>query len=309
MKLLLTGASGFVGRNFLRHAPPGLEVVAVYCKDHSFRDFVDGLQKPNITTFLCDLSAAESVSRLFQHHGHEWDCCLYLAGKVDIPWSVREPKSDLMLNTGSLLNILEGIRADRFVYFSSGAVYDGLRGEVHPEAPVSPTLPYAISKMTCERYVEAFRQRKGTIQNYLNVRFFGAYGPYEAPHKLYTRLIQAFSGEGRSTYTVYGDGQNLIDAMYIDDTIDAIQRILRGGHWNRTLNLAAGAPITIEALVREVGEALGVSSMDIEKQGVANEKNLFWGSTQEMRDLFGFQPTVRLSEGITRFRDFLLVHQ
>ena len=54
------------------------------------------------------------------------------------------------------------------------------------------------------------------------VRFFGAYGPYEASHKIYTRLVRAFALESRNTYTIYGDGANLIDAMYVDDAIDAV---------------------------------------------------------------------------------------
>lgn len=306
MNLVLTGASGFVGRNFLRRSAGDGRILAVYCKDRSFPEFVRGLQNPNIVAVACDLGNPAEVADLFDRHGREWDSCLYLAGKVDIPWSVREPKQDLLLNAGALLNFLEHVRARRFVYFSSGAVYDGLEGEVHPRAPIAPTLPYAISKMICERYVHFYQQRRGSIADYLIVRFFGAYGPYEAPHKLYSRLVRAFAIDAKHGYTVYGDGQNLIDAMYIDDAVAAIQCILRGDHWNDTINLAGGRPLTIETLVREVGTVLGIPSVSIEKQGIANEKNHFWGSTQEMRQFFAFEPKVTLQEGIIQFKDFLL---
>jgi UDP-glucuronate 4-epimerase len=138
------------------------------------------------------------------------------------------------------------------------------------------------------------------------VRFFGAYGPYEAPHKIYTRLIWALGIEGQCRYTIYGDGKNLIDAMYVDDAVEAIQRMLIGSHWNDTVNLAGGRPRTLEQLVEEVGEALGVGKVSISKQGLANESNEFWGSTREMKEFFGFQPQTTLGEGIRRFKDFFL---
>ncbi len=305
MNLLLTGASGFLGRNLLQHAPNSWRILALYRNGADFPLFVSSLNKRNITTAQCDLDSAEQVTGLFRRFGSEWESCLYLAAKVDIPWSVRKPKQDLLLNTGALLNVLDGLRAARFVYFSSGAVYDGLSGEIHPHTPFSPTLPYAISKLASERYVEFYSKRRGSLKKYLIVRFFGAYGPYEAPHKIYTRLIRTFAIEGKNTYTMYGSGRNLIDAMYVEDTVEAIRRILTGDHWNDMINLAGGHPVTIETLIHETGRALGLPDVSIERDGVAHENNQFWGSTREMRDFFGFEPKIGLPEGISRFRDFL----
>lgn len=305
MDLLLTGASGFLGKNLLVGSPADWNILAVYRNDVDFPAFVAGLEKPNITAVRCDLANPEEVAQVFENYGRDWDSCLHLAAKVDIPWSAREPQQDLIVNVCPLLNLLDGFRARRFVYFSSGAVYDGLNGEVHPDAPLKPTLPYAISKLVSERYVQFYRERRKSIEEYLIVRFFGAYGPYEAPHKIYTRLIRAFAIDRQDSYTIYGDGQNLIDAMYVDDAIEAIRRIFSGSHWNDTVNLAGGRPVTIECLVREVADALGISSLRIEKTGVAHESNCFWGSTQEMRQFLGFEPRIGLLTGLKRFQDFL----
>jgi nucleoside-diphosphate-sugar epimerase len=307
MNLLVTGASGFLGRNLLAQAPPGCRITAVFNRDKGFIDFVSSLRNGgNIVPVQCDLTDRAHVGAMFDFVGSEWDCCLHLAATVDIPWSVREPRQDLMWNAGVLLNVLEFIRADRFIYFSSGAVYDGLNGEARPDARLSPTLPYAIAKLACERYVEFHRQRRGNIARSLIVRFFGAYGPYEAAHKVYTRLVQTFAIEGSDTYGLYGDGQNLIDAMYVDDAVEAVRRMIEGKHWNHTINLAAGSPMTIESLVTRAGAALGVPFPKICKQGVANEHNDFWGSTAEMRELYGFEAKTPIEEGIVRFRDFLV---
>ncbi len=308
MKVLLTGAAGFLGRNLLLLAPADWEIVALYRGGgEEFPNFVDGLDRERVTAVRCDLSNVEDVRQLSEKHGCEWESCIYLAAKVDIPWSVREPDQDLMANTIPLLNLLRQTRIGKLVYFSSGAVYDGCQGEAAPSTPVRPTLPYAISKLACERYVEAFASRKRTVARFLNVRFFGAYGPFEAPHKIYTRLIQSFCVDKQDSYTIYGDGQNLIDAMYVDDAVEAIRLMLTGEHWNDTVNLAGGHPVTVENLVRQVASAIHPGIVRIEKRGVAHESNQFWGSTKEMQETFGFAPQVALAAGIKRFRDFQLM--
>lgn len=302
MKLLLTGASGFLGRNLILGAPPDWQIAALYCADAAFPGWLESIDRPNVTAVRCDLTSPEQVQAAVRQHGQEWDCCLYLAGKVDIPWSVREPKQDLLANTGSLLNLLESASFGKFVYFSSGAVYDGLRGEVTPDAALSPTLPYAISKLACEHYVRCFHSRRRSIDRFLVLRFFGAYGPYEAPHKIYTRLIRAFALEGKTSYTIYGDGRNLIDAMYVDDAIEGLRRIVTGQFWNATINFASGRPMTIEALVQQSAEALGVIPVTIERQGVAHE-NIEFRASADMKTHYGFEPAVGLTEGMRRFRD------
>jgi nucleoside-diphosphate-sugar epimerase len=305
MDILLTGASGFLGRNYLLRAPENWRILAIYRQDASFPRFVAGLQRPHVTALQCDLADPLQVAALTRKYGREWESCLYLSAKVDIPWSVREPQRDLLANTVPLLNLLDAIHARRLVYLSSGAVYDGLRCEVDAHLPIAPTLPYAISKLACERYVEFYHRRRQSVDEYMVVRFFGAYGPYEAAHKIYTRLVRAFAFEGRNRYTIYGDGRNLIDAMYVDDAIDAIQRILTGRHWNAVINLASGHPVPVEALVREAGEALGVSAVSVEKDGVANENIEFWASVRDLRSWYGFEPRIPLSQGLPHLRDFL----
>ena len=79
----------------------------------------------------------------------------------------------------ALVTCLEHCPADHVVYVSSGAVYDGLLGPVSPATAVSPRLPYAISKLASEQYLRFFAEHRGSVGSYINVRFFGAYGPYE----------------------------------------------------------------------------------------------------------------------------------
>jgi UDP-glucose 4-epimerase len=178
----------------------------------------------------------------------ELDLGIHLAGQSDPADSVARPGFDLFSNAGFTVRLLQTFRFKRFIFMSSGAVYDGLAGAVTPQADINPTLPYAISKFAAERYCWHFL-RQGQIDNLTIVRFFGAYGPGEPSRKIYSRMVRQFGIECKPEFTVRGDGTNLIDAMYIDDAVRALKRIISIG-WNEAVfNLASNDPITITELV------------------------------------------------------------
>src|SRR5205823_5507646 len=128
--------------------------------------------------------------------------------------SATRPLWDLESNAIALVRFLEHCRVGHIVFASSGAVYDGLVGDVTPSTPVDPRLPYAISKLASEQYVRFFAERRHAIESFVNVRFFGAYGPYEPERKITTRWMRAVMA-GQRAFTVRGNGQNLIDFMYV----------------------------------------------------------------------------------------------
>ena len=113
MNLLLTGASGFIGKNVLMRGPADWRIGALFSGDERFPAFVAGLPRSNITAVRCDLRDEAQIAALATEHGVDWDCCLYLAARVDIPWSVREPKADLLANTVPLIDLLDqGVPSD-----------------------------------------------------------------------------------------------------------------------------------------------------------------------------------------------------
>lgn len=232
MRLVVTGANGFLGRNALLHLPHDWQIAALYRPQNPVLPaFVDRYQLSHVTPIACDLSNAEQVAAAVHNiertlGAAPWDACLYLASNTDIPGSLDHPVNDLTINTIGLLHTLAHWPFDHLVYLSSGAVYADLPGIVGVETPVAPTLPYAISKLASEHYVRAFTLRRGNPQRATIVRFFGAYGPHEPARKLYTKLVRRFAIARNPAYTIQGDGLNYIDAMYIEDAITALQRIL-----------------------------------------------------------------------------------
>ena len=188
------------------------------------------------------------------------------------------------------------------MFASSGAVYDGLKGPVTPETPVSPTLPYAISKLASEQYIRFFCERRKAPGSYFNVRFFGAYGPYEAPRKITTRWLRALVA-GQREFTIRGDGKNLIDFMYIDDAVDGLLTLLRASGERLTVDFAGGAPVSVNDVVEAIGRVMGVPLV-VRHEGAVPEYIQFHSIDTTMRDRFGVTPKTPFDEGMRRFKAF-----
>jgi len=305
MRVLVPGASGFIGKNFLIHAPDDWEIIAIY-KNTDIRDFINHNDLHNVTAIKCDLAIEEEVESLSKEVGNLFDSCLYLAANTSIPHSVNDPFSDLQANTIGLLNVLKFFKGDKFIFLSSGAVYDGLSGKVGIDSSLSPQIPYAISKLASENYVKFYISKRKTFNSYVILRFFGAYGPYEPSRKIYSKLIDEFFFKNANRFTIYGDGSNLIDAMYIDDAIDGILRVLNDNkHPNIVVDFGNGCPVSIKELVHSAARIFGKDSPSIKCEGFTNEYISFSISPKAMNDLFNFRPAISIEEGLKQFASWL----
>ncbi|MEM2914343.1 MAG: NAD-dependent epimerase/dehydratase family protein, partial [Candidatus Bathyarchaeia archaeon] len=218
MKLLVTGASGFIGKNLLLKIPKKWEVVATYYKTASFVQFIEKERLRNVQAIQVNLTNFSETREKLNSVGSNFDVAIHLAANTDISLSVREPETDLYCNVTTLVNTIKSSKIKDVIFISSGAIYDGNKGKVSPKIPLRPSFPYAISKLAAEHYL-VYMKKYRLIDKYLILRFFGAYGPYEPPRKLFTKLVNAFYFEKKREFMVVGDGNNLIDAMYVEDTI------------------------------------------------------------------------------------------
>jgi UDP-glucose 4-epimerase len=301
MRLVVTGASGFIGRNVLLRAPRDWDIVAVAHQTPGLEAFVARHQLTNVRVVRCDLTDAAAVRALAVESGRA-DAGLYLAANGDPAASAERPRWDLESNTVALVTFLEHCPVDHLVYLSSGAVYDGLIGAVSPATPTSPRLPYAISKLASEHYVRFFSERRRTPASYINVRFFGAYGPYEPARKITTRWLLALAA-GQREFTLRGNGENLIDFMYVDDAVDGMLRLVQAAGTSTTVDFASRAPLSVNAVVQAMARTLGVD-VSIRHQGVTEEYIQFHSIDRAMSDRFGFAPTISFDDGVRRLVEF-----
>ncbi len=303
MKILVTGASGFLGRNYLLSTSDTNEVFATYNQSKDFLEFLENNKLHWIKPVRVDLSQKDELKRVFSENTY-FDLCIYFAANGNPALSVQNVSFDLLSNTLSLVNLFEIVSIKRIVFFSSGAVYDGIQGEVSfaKTKQLNPHLPYAISKISSELYVNFFyKQRK--IESFAIVRFFGAYGAFEPERKIYTKLVKRFGFEKKSSFTIIGNGMNYIDAMHIDDAIRAIQLIEKSDECLE-LDLYSGQRMTVNNLVKTVGNLFGFNPV-IQTEGNVPEFIEFYSIDDTMKKKFGFEPRISLHDGIHKLFQFL----
>jgi len=302
LKLLLTGASGFIGHNVLLRAPRSWEVVALCHQTAGLEDFVRAQGLSHVRVERCDLLDERAVQALAGRIGRP-TAMLYLAANGDPAASAERPRWDLDSNTAAFVTTLEHCRADHVVCVSSGAVSDGLKGAVSPASPVSPRLPYAISKLASEQYLRFFVERRQTVSSYVNVRFFGAYGPYEAPRKITTKWLEAIRA-GQREFVIRGNGQNLIDFMYVDDAVDGFLAVTAASGTRATEDFASGSPISVNDVVQLMAKVSG-AEVSVRHEGTVAEFIEFRSTDATMRETFGCRPQVSFESGLQRLRAFL----
>jgi nucleoside-diphosphate-sugar epimerase len=146
MRLIVTGASGFIGRNVLLRAPRDWRVLALYNESADFESWVDGQRLSHVAPLCCNLLQTDAIRAVLRDEEPPIDAVLYLAANGDPTRSVERPHFDLEANAAALVNFLEHCHVDHLVYVSSGAVYDGLVGAISSRGfsgPMGPTSPLA----------------------------------------------------------------------------------------------------------------------------------------------------------------------
>jgi len=303
MKVIVTGASGFIGRNVLLRAPRTWQVYALFNRAATLDAFVRERGLTHVTVVPCDLLDADAVRAVAERVGGRADAALYLAANGDPAASVERVRWDLESHAVAVVNFLEHCRVGHVVYVSSGAVYDGLVGDVSPASPLSPRLPYAIAKLAAEQYVRFFCERRHSVDSFINVRFFGAYGPYEPARKITTKWMRAVM-DGQRELTIRGDGENLIDFMYIDDAVDGFLTLAAAAGTSTTVDFASGAPISVNEVARALAGALGVS-ISVRHAGHSEEYIRFRTVDPGMRERFGVVPKISFADGVAHLHRFL----
>ena len=303
MRVIVTGASGFIGHNVLLRAPREWELFAIYHSTPGLEEFVRRHGLTHVHPVRCDLTNVANAGELARRTGPV-DACLYLAANGDPAKSADRPALDLGLNTLALVTFLEHAQVGHLVYLSSGAVYDGLSGEVTPAVPVAPRLPYAISKLASEHYVRFFAERRHAIGTYVNVRFFGAYGPYEPPRKITMRYLRAVIN-GQREFPIRGDGENLIDFMYVDDAVDGFLKLTAASGFSGTVDFASGEPVSVNHVVQTMARLLG-ADVTVTHEGRTEEYITFRTVDPTMRQRFGITPRISFEDGIRRLQQFLV---
>ena len=181
----------------------------------------------------------------------EADYVVHLAAFTSVPESFERFDDCYHTNVQGTFNILEACREHRvnkLVFASSSAVYAAEPDQPRTEKDCpDPISPYAVSKLEGEHLLEAFRQQHGLSS--VALRFFNVYGARQAADSAYAAAIPIFTERGLrgQPLTLYGDGQQTRDFVYVADVAGAIFRAATTPA-NGVYNVGTGQPISVVAL-------------------------------------------------------------
>ncbi len=265
MKILITGAAGFIGGNFVYHQlanHPQDEVLALdaltYAGNMATLD--EAMKSPHFRFVKGDIADRPFIFDLFQKERP--DIVVNFAAESHVDRSIEDPEVFLRTNIMGTQVLMDACRKHgvvRFHQVSTDEVYGDLpldRPDLFftEETPIHASSPYSASKASADLVVLSYARTFGLPVSI--TRCSNNYGPYHCPEKLIPLMITRALGD--QPLPVYGKGENVRDWLYVEDHCRAIDLVMRkgrtgeiynvGGH-NERSNLAV-----VKTILRELGK-------------------------------------------------------
>ena len=303
-RALITGGAGFIGSHVAAALlDAGQEVVII--------DDLSTGKRSNIPAGAKfeQLDIRSPDAAMIVREGR-FDTLVHLAAQMDVRKSVADPTADASINILGTLNLLEAVRAashrPRVVFSSTGGV---LYGDFTTPPNVetfekNPDSPYAIAKLSVEYYLAYYARVHGL--DTVSLRFANVFGPRQDPHgeagvvAIFCERILA-----RRALTVFGDGEQTRDYVYIDDVVRAVQLAADATLPApakldaRGFNIGTAMPtsvLTIAASLKRIGD----SDVAIEfAPKRAGEQQRSFVSIEKAERLLGWTPTATLDAGLS----------
>ena len=303
MIALVTGGAGFIGSNIVDALiERGEDVVVVDDLSTGRRANLDGALARGAALHELDVCDADALQALFAEVRPE--LVFHLAAQIDVRRSVADPAADARVNVEGTINVLAAAQASgarRVVYSATGgAVYGEAQQVPTPEdAPAQPLAPYGQGKLAGEGYLALFTRLHGLST--VSLRYANVYGPRQDPLGE-GGVIAIFCGcfaEGR-TPTIYGDGEQTRDYVYVGDVVAANLRAAELGVGG-SINIGTGLETSVLDLVEafrglDGGEAFAPVHAPA-RQGEVLRSCL---NASRARELLGWAPQVGLADGLQR---------
>ncbi len=240
-KILVTGGAGFIGSNFVHHILKNRdwEVVNLdlltYAGNLANLKDVEGL--PNYKFVQGDIADKEFVFDLFSRE--KFDGVINFAAETHVDRSIEDSSPFIQTNivgTHVLLEATRKFEVPRYHQVSTDEVYgdlgDNSRDFFTEETPLAPNCPYAAAKTSADLLVKSWHETYGIFATIS--RCSNNYGPYQFPEKLIPFFL--FRAMKNEDLTLYGDGKNIRDWLYVLDHCEAILNIFEnspaGEVWN-----------------------------------------------------------------------------
>jgi UDP-glucuronate 4-epimerase len=325
MKILVTGAAGFIGFHLTqRLLERGDEVVGL----DNLNDYYDvGLKEarlrllesqPGFRFIRASLEDRPTIEKLFSDEC--FDMVANLAAQAGVRYSLQNPNAYIDSNIVGFMNVLEGCRHNvvkHLVYASSSSVYGAnttVPFSVHHSVD-HPVSLYAATKKSNELMAHTYAHLFGLPTT--GLRFFTVYGPWGRPDMAYFSFTKAIL-EGRPI-DVFNHGRMQRDFTYIDDIVEGVVRAL--GHisqpdpaWDaaspdpaasnapyRLYNIGNNQPVELGHFIETLEECLGKKAHKNMLSMQAGEVLVTCANVDDLMQDVGFRPSTPIGEGLRRF--------
>ncbi|NWG09273.1 MAG: GDP-mannose 4,6-dehydratase [Nitrososphaerales archaeon] len=293
MKVLITGARGFVGRH-----------VSNYLKGRGFGVVRTDARSADITGDLLDNDFVFSKLKSI-----DFDAVVHLAAITDMKKTIEDPYTCYRVNDFSTLNMLELAsrkNCDRFVYASSANVY-GLPLElpVKETTPFNPRLPYDYSKVIGEHLINSYSKHKGLPSTIL--RSWKLFGELDLPTTAIPRFIKACLND--EPIPLYNGGRDTTDPYYVGNYCRAVELCLtKKEAKNEAFNIGTGSELSIRELAERIKSFTG-SRSEIQllppRSPLEAEPMRSYPSIDKIRKKLGYEPLIGFEEGLKRTVDWI----
>jgi dTDP-glucose 4,6-dehydratase len=258
VKLLVTGGSGFIGSNFIRH------VLATHADDRVVNldkltyagnpaNVADLERDPRYTFVHGDIGDAKLVRDAIRGV----DAVVNFAAESHVDRSLMEPDAFLKTDVFGVFTLLEAVRElriARFLHISTDEVYGSVeRGSSRESDPVRPSNPYSASKAGGDLLALAYWHTHRVPV--VITRSSNNFGPYQYPEKVIPLFVTNALDD--RPLPLYGDGRNVRDWLYVLDNCAGIDLVLRKGGEGQVYNIGGGHEVENVVLTRQILQLTG----------------------------------------------------
>jgi len=301
MRYLVTGGAGFIGSNTVDElVRRGDDVVVL--------DDLSTGKAANLDQVRTKIRLIQdSITNLEALRGtcRGVDCVIHLAAQTSVPRSVKDPIETNLINVDGTLNVLvaaHDAKVKRVVFACSCAVY-GITSvlPIKESASLAPISPYGLSKQVGEAYGRVFQELYGL--EFVSLRYFNVFGPRQDPGSPYSGVLSIFNAAllGGTQPTIYGDGEQSRDFVYVGNVVEAILLAAeRKDAPGLALNIGTGDRYTLNqtlALLEKITGRPARAKYAAPREGDIRDSQADIGLAQKV---LGYHPRFGFEEGLKR---------
>lgn len=300
MRVLVTGAAGFIGANLCRELMSRPDIKEVTGLDNLSTGYAANLDRTGVNLVVGSILDRKLLGEVVGG----CDAVVHLAARPSVPRSLQDPVASHEANVSGSLAVLEACRREAVyvVAASSSSVYGAVATlPKHEDLAPRPLSPYAASKLAAESYLLAYQAAFGLPA--LALRFFNVYGPLQAAGHAYAAVIPAFidaalQGE---PLVINGDGQQTRDFTFVGTVVGVLaDAVCRQVTSPDPVNLAFGTRTPVIELARRITELVGAPATIEHRPARTGDVRDSQADCSRLRVLFPEIEPVALDEGLER---------